>query len=75
LDNINDFICIHSTKFDKYLELLEYHSNISTNTEQVQFKADLTYCGSDTPILLSTLTYNTSAPNNLKDDLSFSLDD
>ena len=73
--NLNDYICISDTKISTYLGLLQDHSSINVDVEQVKFKGNFTYCGTDNPLLISALTYNTPVPKNLHEDLSFSSND
>jgi hypothetical protein len=73
--DLNEYICISDTKISTYLGLLQDHSSIDVNVEQVKFKGNFTYCGTDNPLLVSSLTYNTPAPKNLHEDLSFSAND
>ena len=73
--NLNDYICISDTTISTYLGLLHDHSSINVDVEQAKFKGNFTYCGTDSPLLVSTLTYNTQAPKELHEDLSFSAND
>ena len=74
--NLNDYIYIGPIKFSEYLDELNKHSNINIgNIDQLQLKADLTYCGGINPYLITPLTYNTKAPDNLYSELEFSAKD
>lgn len=73
---LNDYIYIGPIKFSEYLTELQKRSNINTeNIDQLQLKADLTYCGGINPYLITPLTYNTEVPDNLHSELEFSAKD
>lgn len=79
---LNDYIYIGGNILvSEYLKDLEKYSTITTEKDglpinQVQFKPNCTYCGnSGSAYLISTLTYNTPVPEEIEQDLTFSVSD
>ena len=73
-DNINEYIYLGTISFSYYLKELFENSGIEIN-ECVKFKPNLTYCGGNTPYLITSLTYNTLVPKELKEELEFNSSD
>lgn len=74
---LNDFIYLGNVCVSDYLESLNTYSNIRIKdnnnkwVESIQFTVDTTYCGSsESPYLLSALTYNFVADNSIINDIS-----
>ena len=77
---LNDYVGIGNISFSKYFELLNKHSNISIKESgkfkgQINFTADLTFCGGVDNYLISQLTYNISLPIEYQKELLFQQDD
>ena len=82
--NLNQFIYIGTIKFADYLKEMYINSEglrvYSDDSESIpidvlQLKPGFEYCGTDTnPYLISTLTYNTPAPNEFAQELEFTSD-
>ena len=76
---INDYLGLGSSekymKISDYLTELENHSNISVKNDndeflsQINFTVDLTNCGADIPVLVSSLTYQATIPDNMYKEL------
>lgn len=74
---LNNYIYIGgSVLFSEYINQLNQHSGIETNVDQLKLVPSYTYCGtSNSPCLLSSLTYNTPVPDVIKQELTFQQDD
>ena len=75
---LNNYIYFGGMQVSKYLKYLKNHSNIQTYTDdeqpvgQVNFTSNFENCGTDiNPVLLSSLTYKASIPEEISDDLTF----
>lgn len=75
---LNDYIYIGSVKFSDYLNYLNTYSDITIKNnnnfiETIQFSPDFKYCGvsSETPYLITSLTYNIPTPKELENELEF----
>ena len=74
---LNDYIYIGGISVSKYLQKLTNYSEIETskNTkplDQINFVGDFENCGTAiNPVLLSSLTYKASIPEEILDDLTF----
>ena len=76
---INDYLGLGSSekyiKISDYLTELKNHSDISVKDDndeflsQINFTVDLTNCGSDIPVLISSLTYQATIPDNMYKEL------
>jgi hypothetical protein len=77
---LNDYVGIGNITFSKYFELLNKHSEISIKESnkfkgQINFTADLTFCGGVDNYLISQLTYNIPLPLEYQKELLFQQDD
>lgn len=83
-NTLNDYIYIGSICFSKYLDNLNKYSLDNVNKKirvyegdsnvpikSVNFVPNLEGCGSDNPILISSLTYNIPVPEELHSELEF----
>jgi hypothetical protein len=73
---LNDYIGIGNISFSKYFELLNKYSEISIKESdkfigQINFTADLTFCGGVDNYLISQLTYNIPLPLEYQQELLF----
>lgn len=75
--SLNDYVTINSFTFSTYLNDLKKYSLIELNNQnglkqQIQLNPSYTYCGKEgNPYLITTLTYNTTVPEELKHEFEY----
>lgn len=80
--SLNDFVYFGPIKVSDYLNNLSLYSaynknnRINTDVEQVKFEPDYKYLGgTDTPYIVTSLTYNLPIPESLENELTFTGND